>query len=399
MNNLEKKEKISKRDKALCLPLFWYSVLTVYTVFGRSIITIPKMYLNIIRYGVTVALFIFSSKHFTKKAFRVLCAVGMIFFISYAYSIMSGNMTNEIIFEYCVQTLLLCIPSMVTIISVDNPKSIYFYLYKSTIFNIVMLIFFLVFNKGEAQYNMAASYQLLFCVTFQLNEFNISHGIHKVIHILVFVVGTSLILIYGARGPLLCLIIYTVLLFLIENRLNAKTLFLFILIVAGILLIMFKFNIILRLLIDLLDKYELHSRTLNQLLQSEILNDSGRSYYRNITKEYINAKPLFGYGASSDVSLIGGYPHSFLLELMFDFGIPVGVLFYLTIVFIVISTLFQKRGSGRSLMIIFISTGFVMLFLSGTYLQNQYIFMLLGLTFRSDIKSLLNFGVKVRAPK
>jgi hypothetical protein len=294
-----------------------------------------------------------------------------------------GYMDNEIILQYTVITLVICIPFTVLVVSMDDLKFLYNGLVKASYWNILLLLLYFVSEWDSITYSMPAAYQVLFSAVVHVNELFTKKNRIKTFLLILVIIEVVLILVKGSRGPLLILFVYIALKFLVEFRKNKKVMIWFVLGSLGALVILLNMSEFLNAITTFLNNNNIYSRNLTLLLNNNIFDDSGRSELHNLAIELISKNPIIGYGASSDVKLLGGaYVHSFYLELFINYGLILGSVLFVLISFESIRVLFIRSGVNKDLLLIFLVLGYVMLMISSTYLQNIYLFLFLGLVFR-----------------
>lgn len=145
------------------------------------------------------------------------------------------------------------------------------------------------------------------------------------------------------------------------------------------------------------DKIDLSaSRTLTKLLDHSATTSSGRDKYYNFTLEQIDLHPFFGQGIyksrktianALNIQIINAaYPHNFFLELFLQFGIilPVFAVFLYICSAYVQQKNIKKQQKEFFLFICF--SFFLRLMLSGTYLIDFSIPLLLGFVCNNTIK-------------
>ena len=141
--------------------------------------------------------------------------------------------------------------------------------------------------------------------------------------------NVALILSYGSRGPLLGLIAFAALRFLVYIfRLKGPILRKIVasVLVVGIVLTLAIFlKDLVSLLNHQLNSMGITSRTLEKFLYADIASDSGRSAIWSALIPRITA---LGNGPFSDQAYLGpgNYCHNFFLEVFYDFGIPLGII-------------------------------------------------------------------------
>lgn len=226
-------------------------------------------------------------------------------------------------------------------------------------------------GMGEnSNYSMLYGYQMLFPTTILL-----FWGLykHKAIYLCMGVLGAIEILVFGSRGPLLCIAIMLVLYILRimpRNVGKIKTIG-FVFMISAITIVIFNthiFETVVIALIKFINNLGLQSRTLTRLLTNEISDDTGRSLIWNTAKELINHGSFWGYGPLGDIYLIGTYSHNIFLELFMTYGIPFGGVIILLLIYYTLKMLIKCNNIDYlSLYIIFFSYCFGRLLLSYSF--------------------------------
>lgn len=390
----ELSRETKKHDEVLSRPIVFYFVLTSLCVFGResflSQLGISEKMYNIIRYGLTLFLIILALPHVNRKPFVYMVLLELFFGLSYLFSSLQGYFVSDSVLVYCITTLVICIPCSACIASIKDRESLYNKIVSSScIFSAIMFVYmYWPLNLGE--YSMSGSYMLVYTGAVHINEFFRRKEKKWVFFVLSFA-EFSTIFIKGARGPLFCLLVYILVKVILEMRHKPKMLFLTLIGIILLFVLWLNLSSVISFLSNVLDKAGLHSRTLGYILSKRILDDSGRGGIKDAAMEFILKRPIIGYGAASDTGLIGGYPHSLPIELMFDFGIIAGSLIFIYITVCVIRTLFEKESVNKDLKLIFLTQGYVMLFLSGSYLQSVFFFLFMGMMVKTTENQFVDF--------
>ena len=202
------------------------------------------------------------------------------------------------------------------------------------------------------------------------------------------VFGFLLILSYGSRGPIVCVLVFTALLIAINmvNRKKYSIIVLFFILIVIILNTNYV-SLIVSYLRGIISRTGFSTRVFDMMLRNDILNDTGRSPIRAALLSAISERPLLGYGlyadrylSSSGIYIAGMYAHNLVLELWTQFGVIIGSLIMLVIGVLVIKAVIKAREDAHQLcmLLIFICVGVVKLFMSGSYLQEPYFFLLIG---------------------
>ncbi len=230
--------------------------------------------------------------------------------------------------------------------------------------------------KSSVPEYMTFSYNLLLSTTFILllciYEFKINR-------LLFSGVGVFLILFTGCRGALIGLIIAVVIYVFFMNNLNKKKKYslMFVLLLLLFVLGVFYYPIF-NALNDKLTGIGLSSRTLEKLLSSSFLDDSSRL---SILKKTISQVDFFGHGLWGDrVLLDGKYPHNIVAEILVDYGLILGSAMLIIVFFYIIFGLYKSKNKMCLFLCALISSGFVKLLMSGSFLNQETAFyVLLGI--------------------
>lgn len=146
-------------------------------------------------------------------------------------------------------------------------------------------------------------------------------------------------------------------------------------IVIGIIYI----NEILEYLYNLLLNFGIRSRSIQLFLRDDIYLSGREKIYDDVINGILD-KPIQGIGLAGDRQIIGGgYAHNIFIEILANFGVILGSFIILILICLIISSLFTKENKRYNMIIIWISVGFVHLFVSGSYLIEFKFWILLGL--------------------
>jgi len=271
-----------------------------------------------------------------------------------------------------------CMTMGLCAISIENKKIYYDTLLKSSFIISVILsvVFFVDFNRGDSYYNMAFSYALLLPLLLHINE-----GVNKksILFWLAAIYEIILILLYGARGPLLCVLIFMLLKLVLYFKKKPKYILVSIILLSIILLTIILWEQISALLLEFLNAQGIQSRTLYSLLNGSIFQDSGRGEIQSSVMTLIQARPLTGWGIAGEVPFVGTYPHNIFLELLCDWGFIIGGIMIGFIVVCLFQLFLEKDNVKKELLMIYTCCGFVPLLISGTLYENYNFIILIFL--------------------
>lgn len=213
------------------------------------------------------------------------------------------------------------------------------------------------------------------------------YGLAKNVNIknIVFtIVSASVLVLCGCRGALLCYCVAVLIFvyFFVGKRWYkiAATL-----IFAAAALLFIKGNLYLMMisLYKRLQALGVDSRIFRQILTDEFSDSSGRNIIAKQVFSGIAERPFFGYGLYGDTTLnsFGTYSHNIILELMASFGVPIGIALFLAFIVSFFRIITSKRYpvEYKIILITFFCVGFVKLFISSSFTQEAYFYLLIGM--------------------
>lgn len=297
----------------------------------------------------------------------------------------------QYLLEISFYLLLICMPIFLYYAAIEDKSILLEMLIKSSYYQMMIgIIFFIATDFSVARYDMVFSYLILVPVEILLYKM---YSDFNIIDILLFFVGLMMIIIMGSRGPMLSLAIYWILLVIkhIHNSENMVRYFIaFFLFVTIIRIIWLNFDIMVLKLDLILRNMGFSSRTLSIFLSDSVDFSSGRINIYSFIIGCIKERPFLGYGLAGDRVLLGGtYPHNIFLEILVQFGIIIGSLIIVLIIYLCIKAMFNNKDKVETdLALLFFGIGFVQLLVSGSYLTsgNFWLFMSICINSTNAIK-------------
>lgn len=228
----------------------------------------------------------------------------------------------------------------------------------------------LLVRQSSGFYSMNFSYVLLFATLIHLNE---AIKRKRFLFWLLSIYEVTLNLVFGSRGSILCLVAFVAIQFFLNRGLLAVK----IPIVVMSVLAYMNLDWITERILLFMETHNIHSRTLTLLL-TRIEYVSGRDVLATKAQEMIAQKPLLGWGVGAEVQVIGNYPHNIILELMIDYGIFIGLLIFIVLICLLIRAIVISKDKSKEILLLLIPNGFVMLFVSSSYLTLPAFYILMG---------------------
>lgn len=250
------------------------------------------------------------------------------------------------------------------------------------------ITYFIRLNSGVEMQYMTFSYnmtvQTIFLIIMFLEK-------KKILYLLTGLVGFLMIIFAGARGPLISILVVSFIFLIFRKALLLRKITLLTLMILLLGLVSRFFQDILFFLIELSEKVGISSRTLQSILNNTMFYDSGRG---DIQEKIINSYTVLGLGLYGDrVASGGSYAHNFFIEVMSQFGYAFGPIVIGVVLVIILNGVLSKNNEIRNLATIFLSTGFIKLLLSGSYLNQEpafYILLALGVNALCQQKGIKN---------
>lgn len=193
--------------------------------------------------------------------------------------------------------------------------------------------------------------------------------------------STFFVLGQGTRGPIVCMGVFVIVQTLYRVRSISSKLATLGLATGGVFA---TFGVMSTdVLVDLagwLEERRLSSRIIRLLVEGDIASDSGRGRIVDLTMDNIDASPIFGHGVLGDRRFLNGtYPHNVVLELWAQFGLVTGTVVVIAFVVSALRAFSTAPVAARNLLLVLVSASVVKLFMSGSYLNESLLFMLIGL--------------------
>ena len=148
----------------------------------------------------------------------------------------------------------------------------------------------------------------------------------KPLGILLFILGTVCLMLLGTRGAVLCLLIFILLTFAVNEKMHKPLLFLFL---GFVVLLLLAFPEILNSFFDwvyeLGQRFGMSTRIFDKAKSGELITSTGRISLITKIKYYLEKQPFIGLGIYGDRFVTNGqYVHNLFFELWAHFGYVIG---------------------------------------------------------------------------
>ena len=239
----------------------------------------------------------------------------------------------------------------------------------------------LMFSVEQTEGYMALSYNLIPSALFYM-----FYGLQnkKWLFSLSGIVIFFVTFIYGARGAVACgcaaIMIYMIVNFIRQSsKITIRNIAFFSMVLIVMVLIYVNWNNIIFFLSEQFGT----SRTLSFITSENALSDSNRQITFDAMKAAIAESPILPNGLLADRFICAeiknltvgplAYPHNYIYEIIYQFGIPLGCLFLLWNVHLIIRWFVKLKYANSNFMFVtisFVPLAFIQLMVSNSYLLN-----------------------------
>lgn len=304
-----------------------------------------------------------------------------IFILNYAIFRENWTYLQDVIFPL----FFICLPSFIYAYRISDWNVLMDVMKRTSniVFVVGTIIGILTFtgNTSIGAYSMSLSYYMLLPAIVYINEFFDKITIKNSA---IFGISLLVILALGSRGAIMCLGVFAILK-LIRNLKNItyKKILVYIILISIVIFSLILLNEILEFIYKfLLNNFGIRSRSIQLFLRDDIYLSGRDRLYDNVLEEIFN-NPILGIGLAGDRRIINTYSHNILIEILASFGIITGIILIIGLGYLVLKSLLTKNFKKYNMIIIWLSIGFVHLFVSGSYLIDFKFWILLGLLTRN----------------
>lgn len=176
-----------------------------------------------------------------------------------------------------------------------------------------------------------------------------------------------LIIVFCSRGPLIAVAIFAAYYIIRKKK--------YFLLLSIVVLVMFGFTAF----SSYLDSLGLFSRTIQMYMDGEMTAVSGRDEIQESIYRGIRDNPIIGNGLFGDRVLSMGYAHNFFIEIICQWGIFLGGVFLISLLYEIIYVVIKLRDSQKDIFVAMMCVLFIPLMTSESYLQSPNFFTFIGL--------------------
>lgn len=200
----------------------------------------------------------------------------------------------------------------------------------------------------------------------------------KILYYLVSILSFLFLISMGNRGSVVCISVFIIfaLLFLIPYK--RPILSRLIIIIVGVLFLAYLNNFI-DYFIGLFMEQGMSIRVLSLLERDEFASSESREWITRTLLDAVKQGPVLGFGIAGDRSFDGIlYAHNFVVELFVAFGFFVGAIILIAFVLYILMAFSRARSNEEKLFLLLLVCCFMKLMMSGTYLEDYDVWILLG---------------------
>ncbi|HWL26471.1 MAG TPA: O-antigen ligase family protein [Ureibacillus sp.] len=382
----ELKEKKTLDDKKLSMAIMSSTVILTIQYFFLVVLglmdTSTGSILQTFSKVVVATIFLYTFPIVLKEhKMKLLITYFVSVFILLSHFLFFSN-NRQYIEEILFPFFFMCLPVFVYAVSLKDWSVLKRVMRKASIIVFVCGFFLtLTIFTGIAKidnYSMAFSYYMLLPSILFIDELLDRFSIKAIFISSVSVVS---ILAIGSRGALLCIAVFIILKLIdptAPKRMSKVRGFFICAFISIAAFTLVNLQTILLFLYKWLMQFGLSSRSLKLLMSGDVYL-SGRDDIYGKVLAVIRDNPILGVGITGDRALLNGtYSHNIFLEILVNYGVLIGSFVIIFLFTLIVGIFFVKDPMTYNLSIIWISIGFVSLFVSGSYLTDLSFWTFLG---------------------
>lgn len=368
-----------ERDRRLSRPLAAYFVMQFINVVAKNVLGLSESFYTGLKvcHVVVIGFCLIQALPIVLARSRLLVILEIVWGILFLVSLLMGNAEKAVLADGAFWTLGICLPLAACVYVVDDKRMLYEVLLKASY--AMAAVGFLVFLFPPTRsYDMTFSYALLIAALFHVTEWVNTRRPWMVILI---IMESLIILLYGARGPLVCLATLVLVKVCASSMPFRTRLVIVFLGVTVVVLLTVFFDTLGPKTLEFLEERGFYSRTLRMLLDAQITYDSGRSVLRAYYADLISQKPVFGWGLAGGLIAAGSGPHNLLMSFLLAFGCFFGGAVCIVFTLLWFRQFSVGQGPLRDLLQIFSARMVTNFFTSGAFLSSPALFVFFALGF------------------
>lgn len=395
-------KSVIKLNREQCLCIFLCGCMYIHTIADtfisliRMIIPVTYKIDTLIIYSVFGLCFLWGIPMIIRNVSLAHLLFCLFVLISVLVSWMIYGDGEGIYFIVLKNICMGCIPVFLSVSAISNYNILKYYLYR---FSVLMLVFewgriilgMGLQTSGADFYSQQTGYTALsisvICIMTWMDKRKWGAAIASV-------TGIVLLIISGARGPVLALGLYILCQLIKEVYRKGKEKKVFITTTVGVVMVLFVLlnirNIAL-FLQPIFLKLNLSPRILYRIADGNMFEDSSRIQLIYYGIKSIVENPVLGVGVLQDRFMIrnvmepygqaiGWYPHNIALEIFMQFGMVLGLLLLFGLLLAIGRNLkYAQDDKWKNFILAFCGIGLFPLLVSSSYIECTEFYFLLGL--------------------
>lgn len=271
---------------------------------------------------------------------------------------------------------------------IEVKKEDFKYLYWIAIFVVIISIAYQSYkiSGGDVikEDNMDFSYKLLPAVLVVVS--GMFYNKKKALSIVLGVAAILTIVLQGTRGPVLCIAIFLIIMLVKKFgilKLIPAILALLVLVIAFSSSEVYETTM--TSIAEFVEDMGMSPRFIEMFLEEELADDNGRQELHDAILAEIGEHPFKFRGLYADREILNpitgsnnSYVHNIFYELIVDFGAFFGVVIFLAVIISTLVTVIRTKMEKLYLVNLLAMSGFVMLFVSGSFADDPLIYVLMG---------------------
>lgn len=300
--------------------------------------------------------------------------------------------TVLVLFTMLVGTFSFFIQGSVIDLKNVSHKQLYVAAIATLMVSVAYSIYSIIFKKSTFEDNMDFAYSVLPSVLIIISWLFTDQD--KRLAIVLSIIGTVFLLMQGTRGPLLCLAIFVCL--MLYKKYGLRKIAFKVGPIMLILVILSSSQFVKSKLVAVSNKIDstgFSSRFITMMIEGELSDGNGREAIKETLLEEIKENPFAIRGMYADrhgtrglidsekntIYEKGTYAHSFWIEMIYDWGVLFGGVILLIVSYMILRIIKESDKNDAYIVMLFVCTGFVHLFFSGSYLLSSEFFFLIGI--------------------
>jgi len=325
----------------------------------------------------------FATKLKAKHVFVLLCMWGAALLM--AVFGLSSELTTERLVTLCLTVFPMFLVGSVLDVKKEDFKIIYWLSVIVLIVSVAYQAYKIASGDIISEDNMDFSYKLLPAALIVIA--GCFYNKYKVLSIIPAVVAIFAIIMQGTRGPVLCVAVFLVIM-LIKRFGFLKLIPVILVLTIGVVAFSSSdiYESTMKSIAEFIEDIGMSPRFIEKLLEEELADDNGRQWLYDAVLKEIEQNPFKFRGLYADRALLNpitgadnAYVHNIIYELLLNFGVLLGGAVFLLIVALILLALMKLEFEKLYLVDLLVMIGFVMLFVSGSVVDNQLLYVLLGL--------------------